>query len=70
MPCMKCANGMYKYGLHGKCIYPTLAACERAAIAIRIPKKEIIEECLDCQGCSGGLNLNKQTNTYIEKDLS
>jgi hypothetical protein len=36
MPCMKCANGKYKYGEHGKCVYDTLAACKRAAAAIHI----------------------------------
>ena len=34
MPCMKCNNGKYKYGEHGRCVYDTLEACKRAAAAI------------------------------------
>jgi hypothetical protein len=41
MPCMKCSNGKYKYGEHGKCVYDTLAACKRAAAAIHIGDKQI-----------------------------
>lgn len=42
MPCMKCANGKWKYGEHGKCVFDTLEACKAAAAAIHIqePKKE------------------------------
>ena len=36
MPCMKCANGKYKYGANGSCVYDTLAACKAAAAAIHI----------------------------------
>jgi hypothetical protein len=36
MPCMKCANGKYKYGEHGNCQFDTLAACKAAAAAIHI----------------------------------
>lgn len=48
MPCMKCANGKYKYGVHGRCVYDTLKACEDAAAAIHIKepkKKDMSEEC-------------------------
>jgi len=34
MPCIKCSNGKYKYGEHGKCIYETLEKCQEAAAAI------------------------------------
>lgn len=34
MPCMKCANGKYKYGERGRCQFDTLAACNEAAAAI------------------------------------
>lgn len=37
MPCMKCANGKWKYGEHGNCQFDTLAACKAAAAAIHIP---------------------------------
>jgi hypothetical protein len=30
MPVMKCANGKWKVGQRGKCIYDTKAAAERA----------------------------------------
>ena len=36
MPCMKCANGKWKYGEHGNCQFDTLAACKAAAAAIHI----------------------------------
>ena len=36
MPCMKCANGKYKYGAGGNCVFDTLAACKAAAAAIHI----------------------------------
>ena len=39
MPCMKCSNGKYKYGEHGKCVFDTLAACKRAAAAIHVQDK-------------------------------
>lgn len=39
MPCMKCANGKYKYGEQGKCVYDTLAKCNAAAAAIHIADK-------------------------------
>lgn len=36
MPCMKCANGKWKYGENGNCQFDTLAACKAAAAAIHI----------------------------------
>lgn len=36
MPCMKCSNGKWKYGEHGRCQFDTLAACKAAAAAIHI----------------------------------
>lgn len=36
MPCMKCANGKWKYGANGNCQFDTLAACKAAAAAIHI----------------------------------
>lgn len=41
MPCMKCANGKYKYGEHGKCVYSTLEKCQQAAAAIHIGDKTL-----------------------------
>lgn len=34
MPCYKCSNGKYKYGLRGNCQFDTLAACQKAEQAI------------------------------------
>ena len=53
MPCMKCSNGKYKYGEHGKCVFDTLAACKRAAAAIHVQDKslvasEIVGKSYDC----------------------
>lgn len=39
MPCMKCANGKWKYGEHGNCQFDTLSACKAAAAAIHIGDK-------------------------------
>lgn len=36
MPCMKCANGKWKYGESGNCVFDTLKACQDAAAAIHI----------------------------------
>ena len=41
MPCMKCANGKWKYGEGGNCQFDTLAACKRAAAAIHIGDKDM-----------------------------
>jgi len=41
MPCMKCANGKWKYGEHGNCQFDTLEACKAAAAAIHIGDKEM-----------------------------
>ena len=41
MPCMKCANGKWKYGEHGNCQFDTLAACKKAAAAIHIQDKDM-----------------------------
>ena len=41
MPCMKCANGKYKYGESGRCQFDTLKACRAAEAAIHAkPKKD------------------------------
>ena len=44
MPCMKCANGKWKYGAGGSCVFDTLAACKAAAAAIHIqdPAKDMV----------------------------
>lgn len=39
MPCIKCSNGKWKYGEHGKCQFDTLEACKAAAAAIHIGDK-------------------------------
>lgn len=40
---MKCANGKWKYGEGGSCVFDTLASCKAAAAAIHIenPAKEM-----------------------------
>jgi hypothetical protein len=41
---MKCANGKWKYGAGGSCVFDTLAACKAAAAAIHIqdPAKDMV----------------------------
>jgi hypothetical protein len=41
MPCIKCANGKYKYGEHDNCQFDTLAACKAAAAAIHIQENNM-----------------------------
>lgn len=38
MPCMKCANGKWKYGTKGRCQFDTKEKCEEAAAAIHARK--------------------------------
>jgi len=46
MPCMKCANGKYKYGEHGNCVFDTLAACKQAAAAIHIQEDKTMNPAM------------------------
>ena len=38
MPCMKCANGKWKYGPRGGCNFRTLVECKKAQAAIYADK--------------------------------
>lgn len=54
---MKCSNGKYKYGEHGKCVFDTLAACKRAAAAIHIQDKsldttDVVDKSQDTWKCN------------------
>ena len=63
MPCMKCANGKYKYGEHGNCQFDTLKACKAAAAAIHAkpkPKKE-----LETKDMASNTKLLGNTYTHI-----
>ena len=58
MPCIKCANGKYKYGERGNCQFDTLKACRAAEAAIHArdnPRKILDTQVTkgDC-GCGGG----------------
>ena len=35
MPCIKCSNGKWKFGLRGTCQFDSLAACKKGAAAIK-----------------------------------
>lgn len=60
MPCIKCANGKWKYGEHGNCQFDTLSACKAAAAAIHIqegkdmqpsnPHHDATCQCASCKG--------------------
>lgn len=39
MPCIKCANGKWKYGVHGNCQFDTLGKCRDAEAAIHIQEE-------------------------------
>jgi hypothetical protein len=43
---MKCANGKYKYGEHGNCVFDTLAACKQAAAAIHIQEDKTMNPAM------------------------
>ena len=40
MPCYKCSNGKYKYGLKGNCQFDTLGACQSQLVRTQKVKKE------------------------------
>jgi len=40
MPCYKCSNGKYKYGLNGNCQFDTLAKCQEAERAIHARERK------------------------------
>jgi hypothetical protein len=44
---MKCANGKWKYGVHGNCQFDTLEACKAAAAAIHIDNPTAKETAVD-----------------------
>jgi hypothetical protein len=58
MPCMKCNNGKWKYGEHGRCQFDTLAACKAAAAAIHAkpkPRKDLeSKDMASCKNCAAG----------------
>jgi hypothetical protein len=58
---MKCSNGKWKYGVHGHCVFDTLAACKAAAAAIHIKPKDT-----SCSSCNCN-NPVTNTLTYVEK---
>ena len=43
MPCIKCNNGKWRYGQHGKCVFDTLKACQDAEAAIHAKPKKSAE---------------------------
>ena len=62
MPCLKCSNGKWRYGEHGKCVFDTYEQCRAAEIAIIIgDKKEQFPSLEDC-GC-----YDIKDNTMSEK---
>lgn len=50
MPCIKCANGKWKYGEHGRCQFDTLKECKAAAAAIHIQDEGPHVPALDGKG--------------------
>jgi len=64
MPCMKCSNGKYKYGVNGSCVFNTLEACHAAAAAIHIqdemvPRKDSSSEYLSMEDMYKMVNKDK-----------
>lgn len=47
MPCIKCNNGKWRYGQHGKCVFDTLKKCQDAEAAIHANKKTM-DSCETC----------------------
>lgn len=44
MPCYRCSNGKYKYGLRGNCQFDTLASCEAAERAIHARENDKMDD--------------------------
>ena len=66
MPCIKCSNGKWKYGEHGRCQFDTLAACKAAEAGIHARqnvKKNLETQC-DCN-CDCKSNLHNCPNKEI-----
>jgi hypothetical protein len=56
VPCMRCSNGKYKYGVHGNCNFDTLGQCHEAEQAIHAKenKKDYGHPAsCECPGCAG-----------------
>lgn len=43
MPCYKCSNNKYKYGLRGNCVFDTLERCEAAERAINARENKTLD---------------------------
>lgn len=66
MPCIKCSNGKYKYGVEGNCQFDTLAKCHAAEAAIHA--RESRNKTLDPQVPENsepakGVNQNGKSNS-------
>ena len=68
MPCMKCANGKWKYGERGRCVFDTLAACKAAAAAIHIkPSKKPETKDMSFSSETQGNSINKELPPTVLK---
>ena len=60
MPCIKCNNGKWRYGEHGKCVFDTYEKCRAAEIAIIIDDKNLnLPNLADC-GCYDSKELDEK----------
>lgn len=68
MPCIKCANGKWKYGKHGKCVFDTLEACHAAEAAIHIQEQDKSQksekECVGCGGCDKAIEIMSMDDVF------
>ena len=77
MPCIKCNNGKYKYGMHGRCQFDTLEKCRAAEQAIHIQegggkgKKPKMAAKLNksCDGCGHGCDCHECRRNRIKQKL-
>lgn len=67
MPCYKCNNNKYKYGLKGDCVFDTLERCQAAERAIHARENKTANNwpfpdkpCSDCGPKTRKTNLKKK----------
>jgi hypothetical protein len=70
MPCMKCSNGKWKYGVHGRCQFDTLAACKAAAAAIHVKEKVVDTPCNKSCECVCKSHITEENYDRISKNQS
>lgn len=51
MPCIKCSNGKWRYGEHGRCQFKTLESCQAAERAVHARENKSMDSGCRCKDC-------------------